>query len=98
MKLLRSSKAYTNVLLLLSDWVAADNTLSYIVVIVLSLGSVFSALMLISRTNAYSNDPFEENFTEAKNMKKIAAWINRFMSLWIFLSFINMLYFLLSVS
>lgn len=92
MKLLRSSKAYTNVLLLLSDWVASNNTLSYIVAIILALASVFSGFMLITRINAYNNDPFEENFTEAKNMKKIAAWVNSFMSLWVFLCVINMLY------
>ncbi|MDE6580618.1 MAG: hypothetical protein K2K41_08815 [Ruminiclostridium sp.] len=92
MKLLRSSKAYVNFLLTISEWVASDNALSYLIAIILALGSVFSAFMLISRVNAYNNDPFEENFTEAKNMKKIAAWVNRFMSLWIFLSFINMLY------
>lgn len=92
MKLLRSSKAYTNLLLAISEWVASDSTLSCIIAIILALCSVFSAFMLVSRVNAYNNDPFEENFTEAKNIKKITAWVNRFMSLWIFLSFINMLY------
>lgn len=88
MKLLRSS----NILFTLSEWVAADNTRSYIIAIILALCSVFSAFMLISRINAYNNDPFEENFTEAKNMKKVTAWVNNFMSFWIFLSFINMLF------
>ncbi len=98
MKLLRSSGAYVNFLFTMSEWVAADNTLSYIIGLLLALGSVFSALMLISRINAYGADPFEENFTEAKNMKKLTQWVNSFMSLWIFLSFINILYNYLQLS
>lgn len=92
MKLLRrSSKAYTDLLLAISDWAAGSNALSYIIGIILTLGCCFLAFMLISRINAYNADPFEENFTEAKNMKKFTQWANSFMGLWIFLNFLNVI-------
>lgn len=92
MKLLRrSSKAYSDLLFAVSDWAAGSNTLSYIIGIFLTVCGSFLAFMLISRVNAYNNDPFEENFTEAKNMKKITQWANSFMGLWILLNFLNVI-------
>lgn len=93
MKLLRrGSRAFVEFLFTASDWAAGSNTLSYIIGLILTVGSVFLAYMLISRINTYNNDPLEENFTEAKNMRKITQWGNSLMGLWIFLNFLNVIY------
>lgn len=87
----RMPKAYSDLLFGISDWAAGSNTLSYIIGIFLAIAGVFSAFMLINRVNAYNADPFEENFTDAKNMKKFTQWANTLMGLWIFLNFLNVI-------
>lgn len=83
---------FTDVLYMISEWVAGSNTLSLIIGIILTLGNVFLALMLIGRVRGYNDDPFEESFAEAKSIKKLAQWGNSFMTLWLFLNFVNIVY------
>ncbi len=86
MKLLvRSYSGFTSFLYEISDAIAGNNSLSYIVCIVLTLACVFLALLLISRVNIYNEDNFEENFTNARTMSRFTGSANGIAGLWMFL-------------
>lgn len=90
MKLLRARYVSGDLIYQISDFVSGDNTLSYILGLVLACGSIFLSFMLIGRVNTYNEVPFEEHFSEAKAMKSFTQWANSFTALWILLNLYNM--------
>lgn len=89
---IRNSRAIIRLLEILSDYIAGNNGLSYLIGLALAVGGVFIAFLLMGRVNQFNEDHAEESFSRAKVLKNIVWWLNASMCLWLFLCVYNFLY------